>query len=156
MGKYQQQVAEQNAGIAREAARDSIERGRIENRSLGRKVASVNGQQAASLAANGVDLGFGSARQMQEDTAMLAREDQEALLHNIDQRTRGFDIQAANYVAEGKAARYRGKQAMIGSFFDAGSTLLSAMGQAKGMRAKLGQTGGGSAYPNDMFGVGGI
>jgi len=137
-GKYQQQVAEQNAKLASEAAKDSIERGKLENQALGRKVAQAKGQQAAAAAANGVDLGYGTADVFRQDTEMLAREDQAALFKNIDERTRGFDIQASNYRAEGKAARFQGKQAKIGSFFQAGSTLLSGASQA----IKLGKTGG--------------
>lgn len=143
MGKYQQKVSEQNADIAIEAARDSIERGKEENLALGRKVGAVKGQQAAAAAANGIDVGYGSAAQMADDTAMLAREDQQALFRNTKERTRGFTIQAHNFITEGKAARYRGKQQMIGSFFDAGSSLISGFSQAGAMKAKLGVTGGG-------------
>src|SRR5512139_187745 len=87
-GKYEQKIAERNAKIASEAARDSEERGKLENQQLGRKVAQTKGQQAASMAANGIDLGFGSALNVQDDTAMLASEDAEALYKNIHQRTR--------------------------------------------------------------------
>lgn len=137
-GKYQQRVAEQNAKIAAEAAKDSIERGKLENQALGRKVAQTKGQQAAAAAANGVDLGYGTADVFRQDTEMLAREDQAALFKNIDERTRGFDIQGANYRAEGKANWFQGKQAKISSFFQAGSTLLSGAQQV----IKLGRTSG--------------
>jgi hypothetical protein len=142
MGKYEQKIAERNAKIAGEAARDSVERGKLENQALGRKVGSVKGQNRAAMAASGIDVDYGTAETFQDDTAMLAREDQQALYKNIDERTRGFDIQAANYRAEGKAARSRGKQAMIGSFFEAGSSLLSGASQAAGMKTKLPRTGG--------------
>jgi hypothetical protein len=143
MGKYQQEVAEQNADIARDSAKDSIERGHEESLALGRRIGAVKGQQTAAAAANGVDVGYGSAAQMAEDTAMLGREDQQALFRNVNERTKGFAIQAHNFVTEGKAARYRGKQQLIGSFFDAGSSLISGFQQSGAIKAKLGVTGGG-------------
>lgn len=137
-GNYEADIARRNADMQVEAARDSIERGRDEARSLWRNIGAVKGAQTASMAANGLDLSFGAPVRMAEDTAMLAREDAENLSRNVNERTKGFDVNAANFVAEARAARQRGKAAMVGSVFEAGNSLMSGMQQQKLLRARLG------------------
>lgn len=139
---YEGEVARRNAQMETERARDSIERGRTERRAFWRDVGQVKGQQVASMAANGIDIGFGSAQRTRDDTAMLAREDAENLYSNIDERTEGFDINASNFRAEAKAARQRGKAALTSSIFQAGSSLMGGFQQQGAMRARLGISGG--------------
>lgn len=135
-GKYAKRVHDMNAGIATEAARDSIVRGQREARQFYREVGQTKGAQNAAMAANGIDLGFGSALRTQEDTAMLAQEDSENLYSGIFERTRGFEIEGINHKAAGKAARYKGKQELIGSLFKATSTLMG--GASQGSKSKTG------------------
>jgi hypothetical protein len=157
-GKYEANVAEANAKLEAERARDSIERGRLEARDLYRDVGRVKGEQTAAMAANGIDLGYGTALRFQQDTAMLAQEDAENLYRNIHERTRGHDINASNFRAEAKAARQRGKAAMVGSVFSAAGSvaggfqqqaainadregsLMGGFRQLRGMRVKLGRS----------------
>jgi hypothetical protein len=160
---YEAGVARQNARLSVEAARESEKTGLVERRKFWRDVGNVKGQQIAAMAANGIDVGYGTAARIQDDTQMLANEDAEALYGNIHQRTRGYLINAANYASEAKAAKARGKAALVGSVFQAGSELAggfqkaaalrrppapsSLMGefqQLPGLRAKLGIS---SAYP---------
>lgn len=142
-GQYEADMAKRNAALEVEAAQDSIERGKLEARDLHRTVAETKGQQAASMAANGIDLGFGSGLRAQQDTAMLAQEDAENLYSNINERTRGRLINAQNFKAEARAARHKGNTAMVGSVFQAGASLMGGFQQQAQMKAKLGITGGG-------------
>lgn len=135
-GSYESATAKQNAALSREAAADSIETGRRERRDYWRKVGSVKGQQVASMAANGIDVGFGTAERIQEDTQQLANEDAENLYHNEAQRTRGFIIDASNYKQEAKAAKRRGVASAIGSVFGAASSLMGGFQQQKALKAK--------------------
>lgn len=137
-GNYEAKVADRNAALENERARDSIMRGKDEARALFRRIGDVKGQQAAAMAANGIDLGYGSALRQQQDTAMLADEDARALYDNIDERTRGFDISASNMRAEGRAARFRGRSALINSAFQAGSSLMGGFQQQRALKAKMG------------------
>ena len=140
---YEGEVARRNAALEVERARDSIDRGRLEARALYRDIGQTKGQQVAAMAANGIDVGFGSAARTQDDTDALAAEDVGNLYSNIEQRTRGFDINASNFVAESRAARQRGRAALVNSVFQAGSSLMGGFQQQAGMRARLGITGGG-------------
>ena len=154
---YEGEVARRNAALEVERARDSTERGRWERRAFFRDIGQLKGQQTASMAANGIDVGFGSAERTAQDTAMLADEDARTLYSNINERTRGFDINASNVMAERAAARQRKWAIGTKAVFDAGSSLMgglqqqraldlaqnpqSLMGgftQQRGMRARLG------------------
>lgn len=141
-GNYESAIARQNAQLSRESAAESLKTGQKERRDFWRKVGSVKGQQIASMAANGIDVGYGTAERIQEDTQALADEDASTLYENIHHRTRGYTIEAANYKAESKAAKQRGRAAFVGSVFEAGSSMLGSVSQAKGMKAKLGTSSG--------------
>lgn len=139
---YESDVAKRNASLEVDRARDSIERGRLEGRDFYRNLGQIKGQQTAALAANGLDLGFGTALTVQQDTAAGGKEDVTNLYRNQLERTRGFEINASNYRAEAAAARQRGRAALVNSFFQAGSSLMGGFQQQSAMRARLGITGG--------------
>ena len=133
-GKYQQRVAEANAANERENIRLEQERGAREALLHYRKVAQLKGQQRAAAAANGVSTDFGTAQDIVTDTNTLAREDARNIYGQTFQNVRGMDRTVSNFRAEGRAARAAGKGALIGSFFEAGSTLLGGAAQYKKMK----------------------
>lgn len=137
-GKYESEVAKRNAALEVEAARESVLTGRDERNKFWREVGQAKGQQAASMAANGIDLGYGSAVRVQDDTQMLADADAKNLYRNIEERTRSHHINATNFVSEAKASRQRGKAALVGSVFSAAGSILGGVSQASTMKAKLG------------------
>lgn len=137
-GKFEAGVAKQNAAMEREAAAESIRTGQVERRDFGRKVGAVKGQQIAAMAANGIDVGYGTAARIQDDTAMLASEDAENLYRNQNERTKGFIINSWNERMRAKAAKSQGTAAMVGSVFGAASSLLGGFQQQRAMKAKLG------------------
>lgn len=148
-GRYEAELERQNADLSREQAADSIKRGQIERRQFYREAGQIKGQQVAAAAANGVDLGYGSALRMQSDTQMLVDEDAASLNDNTDQRTRGYFIEAMNHEGASQAARAQGKGALIGSALQAGGTLMSAFSQLKGLKSKVGASGSGNAFSKD-------
>jgi hypothetical protein len=135
-GKYESRIAKRNAALEVEGSRASIEAGVGERRDYWRKIGAIKGQNIASMAANGIDVGFGAGERIQQDTNMLAREDARKLYSNIEERTRGHHINASNYVAESKAAKSRGKAALVGSMFGAASSLLGGATQYSKLKAK--------------------
>jgi hypothetical protein len=137
-GKYEANVAKRNAAMEVEAAHESVEIGKGERRDYWRKVGQVKGQQIAAMAANGIDVGYGTAARVQEDTQMLADEDASNLYRNISERTRGHHITATNYVMEAKAQRQKGKAKLVGSIFGAASSLLGGAQQMSALRPKVG------------------
>ncbi|WP_375272042.1 hypothetical protein [Sphingomonas sp.] len=127
--RYQAKVADRNATLENQQTLDAIQRGRTERVQLDRRYSALQGQQQAAMAANGIDLGFGSAADVVRDTTMLRNEDALALYKNQDTEIRGHDINASNYVGEGRAKRSAAKGAIVSAAFSAGSTLLGGAQQ---------------------------
>lgn len=135
-GKYESKLAKRNSEMEVESYHDERGIAQDESRDFWRKVGATKGQQVASMAANGIDVGYGTAARIQDDTQMLANEDAKNLYRNQQQRQRGHLINASNFTSEAKAARQRGKAAKTASYFQAGSSLLSGASQAFGLSAK--------------------
>lgn len=133
--KYQAQVANQNAALERNSANDARARGAIEEQRQYRRTAQLLGVQRAALASNGVEVDFGSAADLQTDTKTIGWEDAATIRENTVREARGFEINAYNDVAKGKAARAQGKAALIGGIFNAGSTILGGAQQYRKMKA---------------------
>jgi len=137
-GNYQAKVAQQNASMDMDAAHDSERQGRDEALQFWRQIGQTKGEQIAAMAANGVDLSFGSPLRVQQDTAMLADEDAARLYRNTEERTKGYLIDAWNARSQAASARAQGRAALIGSAFQAGSTLVSSFQQQSALKAKMG------------------
>lgn len=137
-GNFDAGVHRVNAKLEREAAEQSLKAGQSERRDFYRKVGSVKGQQAASMAANGIELGYGTAARIEDDTAQLAREDAQNLNEQIHQRTRGFIINNWNERMAAKAAKQKGKSAFIGSLFQGASSMMGGFQQQAALKTKMG------------------
>lgn len=81
------------------------------------------------MAANGVDLSWGSAANVQADTQMLADEDLTNLYAQGLQEVRGRDIAASNQRANATASRRAASASITASDFDAAGSILGAASQ---------------------------
>lgn len=133
--KYQSRVYQANAVLDRKAAQDALERGATEERRQYQRTAQLLGQQRAALASNGVEVDFGSAAAIQADTKQIGMEDAQTIRENATREARGFEISAFNADTKAVASKAAGKGALIGGFFDAGSTILSGASQVGRMKA---------------------
>lgn len=136
--RYQAKIADRNADMASEAAAQEQENTRQSALQHYRQVAQLKGKQRAAMAANGIDLNFGSALDVQGDTEMLAREDTSRIYQQGFQRARGYDVESANYGAQANASRQAAKGALIKGAFDMGSTALGGASQYGQLKAKYG------------------
>lgn len=137
-GKYEQQVANQNAQLEQRAQRDAISRQETAQVQHYRRLSQALGEARLRNAAAGLDVGFGSAADLETDIALIGYEDSATLAENANKETLGYDISAANYRSEGRAARARGKSAQTAGFIGAAGTLLSAASQVKKQNAASG------------------
>jgi hypothetical protein len=128
-GNYQAQVAAQNAKLAAESGQQEQQNTREAALQHYRKVAQLQGQQRVAMAAGGLDVNFGNAADLTADTQMLAREDAGRIYRQGAENVRGFDIEGANYRAEGAAAKQKGNGAFVGSLFSAAGTALGGAQQ---------------------------
>ncbi len=138
-GKYESGIGKINARMAEDQARDSISLGREEAGQFYQQAGQVKGDQIAAMAANGIDIGSGTALTIQQDTEQGVQDDAHRLYRNIHERTKGHLVEAWNYREAAKAAKVAGKQAFIGSLFEAGSTLMG--GASKSMKMSSGTAG---------------
>lgn len=121
--KYEANLAEYNRKLESQKAADALERGNIEVRNAARQEAALMGAQRASMAANGIDVSFGSASDLIADTAMLAQEERLTIRENTRREMMGYDINAANYGAKANAARNAATGALWSGAFQLGSTI---------------------------------
>ena len=96
------------------------------------------------MAANGIEVDFGSAGMIQEDTARLGAEDAAQLYSAGNEAVRGYDISASNYTAQKRAAGLKATTSAISGAFDMAGTALSGASQVGRMKGIYGAPGGSS------------
>jgi len=95
--KYQSAIARNNAITTMHKARDAKERGEKELVRHSRSAGNLKAQQVAAFAANGLNLGSGSPLTTLEDTAKLARTDQETIRENTRREVSPLLVQASQF-----------------------------------------------------------
>lgn len=136
--RYSANIADQNAHLAADQANDATLNTNLALRQRYREGAQTAGRQTAAMAANGIDLNFGSAVNVQEDTAMIVGEDAAQIAKQGFQQARGHDIEAWNYQSQAAADRAKGKSAMLQGIMGGISTALGAASQFGGSGGKFG------------------
>ena len=131
---YAAEISDRNAKISANQANDATENTKLEAQRRYRALAETKGRQQAAMAANGVDINFGTAVDLQRDTAMLGAEDIGQIYKAGNEQAIGFDREGWNYKAEGSAARSRGKNAMALGFVGAAATALGTASQVAKMK----------------------
>lgn len=131
---YAAGIANRNAGIAANQAKDVEANTQIEARRRYRESAASLGAQQAALAASGVDINFGTAVDLQRDSRMFAAEDVGQIYKAGSERAKGLDTEAYNYRAEARAAKAKGKAALVEGLFGAAGTALGGASQVMKMK----------------------
>ena len=122
---YNAQVAEMNATLADRAARDALERGAREEQQKRMETSALQGRQRAAMAANGVDLTFGSPLDTLVDTATLGELDALTIRRNAAREAYDIEAQGVNYRADATLSRMNAKAARTGGYLSAGGTVLA-------------------------------
>ena len=112
----QKQVAGNNAVLAERAAADAITRGDKDAMAVRRQASLLIGSQRASLASRGVDLGEGTAAELQDQADFFSQSDQATARTNARKEASGYGSQAAVFNAQARS---------INPGLIAGSTLLA-------------------------------
>lgn len=121
-GKAAQAVGAQNQAMAEWAARDAQLRGEKEAINVRRQAEQVEGAQRARLAANGVDLGFGTAGALVAQTSFFGEQDVATARNNA--RKEAWSLRE-----RGRLARFEGDNAARQGKIQAFGTLLGTGGQ---------------------------
>lgn len=127
--RYQAQINEMNAKIARKRARDALERGKLEEQQKRQDVQAVLGRQRAAMAANGVDINFGSPLDTLADAAMMGEMDSLIVRTNFHRQAYNHDVEAENFRAQANLNRMEAKAATTGGFLSAMGTIIGGFGK---------------------------
>lgn len=119
-------VARNNAEYSESQARDAIRRGQVAENDVRRRTAQLEGSQRARLAANGIDLGEGSALNILMDTAFFGENDALNVRDNSNREATALRTQGSNQTAA--ANLYQTRADSESPFSAAAPTLLTGAG----------------------------
>ncbi|WP_334151657.1 virion core protein, T7 gp14 family [Hyphomicrobium sp.] len=134
--RYNAQVQKMNATIADNRAKDAIERGKLEEQRKRQEVARLQGAQTAAMAANGVDLSFGSPLDVLVDTAALGEIDALTIRTNAYREAYEHKVDAANKRAGAQLSSMSADAAKTGGYLSAAGTILGGGANAYGQYQK--------------------
>lgn len=97
---YNAQVAANNAQVAGWQATDAENRADLNAQDIGRKQAATRGVQAANMAANGLDLSFGSSKATLDQTDTYGLQDQRTALDAGNKEAWALRARAAGFSSE--------------------------------------------------------
>lgn len=119
-GKANQQAARNNAQMAEYQAQDAIARGEKDVHTIQQRGAAVKAAQRTSMAARGLDLGYGTAQDLQDQTDFFAATDSATARGNAARDAWSLRTRGASYKAEADS---------INPGLNAGMTLLGGATQ---------------------------
>lgn len=124
-GEFQRGVSEYNARVAENEAEETRRAGVEAENIQRRKTAELISKQRAQLGAANIDLGSGSALQLQEEAAALGEADALRIRSNFEARARSLETGADLTLSEGVFAEQAGQTAAAGTLLQGASTALS-------------------------------
>jgi hypothetical protein len=133
--KYEQAAANANQALADQQAKEQIDQTKLAAARRYREAGQLEGQQKAAMAANGIDLGFGSAAQAQGDSRMIANEDVGQIYKEGFNRTQGYLTDAYNYRLKASAAQSEASSAGLATGIGMLGTALGGASQIAKFRA---------------------
>lgn len=114
-GKANAQIAENNAKLAADDARNEMALGDRETQHQAWRTRALEGQQRAAIAAQGIDASIGTPLDILGETAMFGEIDQQAIRLNTARRAWGFNAQAQNTRNQSGVDRYNTRQQGYGT-----------------------------------------
>lgn len=127
---FQARMAEINARQAEASAQSALLAGQREEQKAKLATANVKSQQRAGMAANGVDLGVGSAVNVLSSTDLIGEVDANTIKANAIASAWGYRTQGANYA--GQAARSSSAARAVSPMANAGTSLIDGASRVAG------------------------
>lgn len=137
---YNAKVAANNQIIADQAAVTAKQEGDITQQQKAYQEDVLVGQQKAGLAANGVDVGSGSALDLVGDTKKAGEFDQLTIQNNAARTAAGFTNQGISYQNQAGVDQAASSAALQGGELKAASSVVSGAGQVAGQWYKFSQS----------------
>jgi|GEM_PF-671686 len=146
--EYQAKIQERNEKIARNNAAMERQTGIEEAREQRRKTLQAIGAQETALAANGIDVSYGTSLDIIEDTAMLGELDALRIQYNSERTARNYETQAQNFKSDAVLSRYAQADAKTSGNMNVLSAGISGIGKIASSAA-----GGISSYLSAKNGI---
>jgi hypothetical protein len=136
-----------NAQVAEGQAQDATLRGELDAQRQQQATRGVIGSQRAGFAGAGVDVGVGSAVDVQADAAFLGELDVQTIRENARREALGFRQEKERATRRGRYARASGQAAQTASRFEAAGSVLGGAAQGTSLLAqRYGWGGRGGSY----------
>ena len=123
-------VAQENARVSQEQARLALEAGTVNEQTVRLKTAGMFGAQRTAMAANGIDLGEGTATDILTTTKYMGERDALTVRDNAARAAWGYRVQANNQLNQASAYSVAGSA--INPTMAAAGSLLSTAGSVAG------------------------
>lgn len=120
-GQYQEDIAEYNARVSENEATRVRNIGVDEENKQRRQTAELISRQRTQLAASGVDIGTGSALQLQEDAALLGEIDALNIRENFAEQATALERGTVSGRSQGRAAARAGTTQAFGTLLSGGA-----------------------------------
>lgn len=137
--KGQAAVADTNARIAELGAQSALLQGQQQVGALTLRAGQLKSSQRAAMAANGIDLGVGSAVELQASTDIMAQIDKNTIEANAVRSAWGYRTQAVNF--QNEALTKRTTAGAISPFGAAAGSLLGSAGSVASSWYSLNKSG---------------
>lgn len=125
--RYQASIAETNARIAELGAQSELARGQREEQASRLRTAQIKSSQRTAMAANGIDIGEGTARDILTATDYMGEMDANTIAANALGQAWGYRTQGMNFQNEARMAR--ASASAISPGMAAATTLLGEAGR---------------------------
>lgn len=155
-GEFSRQQAERNARLAEQQAEQAEQQGEKEANIHRQKVRALVGSQRAAQAAQGIDVGSGSALELQEQTTAFGEQDATQIRLNAYRQAFGFREQGRQERAQGQfdyaASRNEARNTLLTGGLQAAGQGLQAYGAYQSSKAPI--KSGGVGKTNKSLGRG--
>ena len=122
-GRFQKGTARYNARVAENKAEEVRRVGTEAENVQRQKTAMLLSKQRAQIGAAGIDLGSGSALQLQEDTIALGEADALRIRSNAARQAAGLDVGADLTLAQGEFAETAGYNKAAGTILSGAASV---------------------------------
>lgn len=131
-GAYQAAVLRNNARISNLKADRTLEAGKIAAQKKQLEGAGLIGEQRASFAGRGVDVGGASQQALAADVERATQLDVETLLRNAELEALALRLKGANFEVKAAEAEKAGRDAQIAGAIEGAGTFLTTAGKVSG------------------------
>jgi len=134
--RYEKDVADYNAAVDRNQAVEVRNEARIQENEERQRAFELISRQRAVLASRGANIDFGTALQIQEDTALIGEINAMRIRESGEEQATALESRAELTESSGDFALKQGKLAAVGTVFSTIGSLGGAAGSLAGSAPK--------------------